>query len=171
MMLVDDHAIVRAGLKSLFDWQEDMKVVCEADNTSQVMERIQDVQPSVLVLDLTMPGGGSLDLVRMIRSHDSSTKVLIFTMHDDPAYARSALAAGAAGYEVKTVGEQEFSVPFALFLAVRYSLIWTIPRRPQSCTAKYNDREPERVSANVNWKYSSSSVKDSQILKSPKNST
>ncbi|MEO8270208.1 MAG: response regulator transcription factor [Aureliella sp.] len=64
-------------------------------------------QPDVLLLDLTLPGGGSLDLIRELRDQTVSPRIIVLTMHDDPAYARSALMAGAVGYVVKTVGEQE----------------------------------------------------------------
>ncbi|CAN5205161.1 response regulator transcription factor [soil metagenome] len=107
LMLIDDHAVVRAGLKALFDRQADMTVVAEADRTSQALTMIEANHPEILVLDLTLPGGGSLELIRTLRSRGDTPRVVVLTMHDDPAYARSALAAGATGYVVKTVGEQE----------------------------------------------------------------
>ncbi|MFO0805277.1 MAG: response regulator transcription factor [Gemmataceae bacterium] len=107
LMLIDDHAVVRAGLKALFDRQPEMTVVADADSTRDAIATIESQHPHVLVLDLTLPSGGSLDLIRDLRSREGTPRVVVLTMHDDPAYARSALMAGASGYMVKTVGEQE----------------------------------------------------------------
>lgn len=113
VMLMDDHAVVRAGLKALINHQEDMIVVAEAATTRDVMKIIDESTPNVLVLDLSLPGGGSLELVRMLHQRPESPRVLVLTMHDAGSYARSALAAGATGYVVKTVSE------FDLLAAIR----------------------------------------------------
>ena len=113
LMLVDDHTVVRAGLKALFDRQSDMEVVAEADSASAALERAATTPSDVVVLDLTLPGGGSLDLIGKLPHLKPPPHVLVLSMHDDPAYARSALARGASGYVVKTVSEQD------LLLAVR----------------------------------------------------
>lgn len=105
VMLVDDHTIVRAGLRALFDRQIDMAVVAETETVQGAAAIIEANRPDVLVLDLTLPGGGSLDLIRLLRARAVSAKILVLSMHDDPAYARSALGAGASGYVVKTIGE------------------------------------------------------------------
>ncbi len=107
LMLVDDHTVVRAGLRALFDRQDDMEVVAEADSTPDAFPRAQDARPEVILLDLTMPGGGSLDLIGRLLRLEPAPRVLILTMHDDPAYARAALARGASGYVVKTISEQD----------------------------------------------------------------
>src|SRR5262245_12915059 len=107
IMLIEDHTLVRAGLKALLDRQEDMRVVAEAEAIAGALATIEAAQPGVILLDLTLPGGGSLDLIRNLRARECPSRVLILTMHDDPAYARSAFAAGAVGYVVKTVNERE----------------------------------------------------------------
>lgn len=107
LMLIDDHAVVRAGLKSLFDRQEDMTVVAEADSIRPVLQQIAQCHPDVLLIDLTMPGGGSLELIRALRVMPNAPKVLVFTMHDAVSYARAAMAAGATGYIVKTLPEAD----------------------------------------------------------------
>jgi len=107
IMLIDDHIVLRSGLKVLFDSQPDMAVVDEAGTTVGAVAKIAVSRPDVLLVDLTLPGGGSLDLIRELRNQMGSPRVIVFTMHDDPAYARSALMAGAVGYIVKTIGEQE----------------------------------------------------------------
>ncbi len=107
IMLVDDHGVLRAGLKALFNTQCDFEVVGEAENTTQAWSIALDSKPEVIVLDLTLPGGGSLPLAEKLTTADIGVRILFLSMHDDPAYVRAALAAGATGYVVKTVREQE----------------------------------------------------------------
>lgn len=107
LMLIDDHSVVRAGIRALFEKQSDMEVVAEASSTKDALASIETNCPDILVLDITMPGGGSLDLIRSLRQLPDSPRVLVLTMHDDVAYTRSALHSGAVGYVVKTVGEKE----------------------------------------------------------------
>lgn len=105
--LVDDHKVLRAGLKLLINAQDDLEVVAEADNSEDVLALAQEFHPDVLVLDLSLPGGPSLPLIEKLAALDPAPRVLVLTMHDDPAYVRAALGAGAKGYLVKTIGEQE----------------------------------------------------------------
>lgn len=107
VMLVDDHAVVRAGLKALLDGQADLEVVAEAGTAADAAALARDRRPDVLVLDLNLPGGGSLPLAEQLAGSLGGPKILILSMHDDPAYVRAALAAGATGYVVKTVREQD----------------------------------------------------------------
>lgn len=106
-MLIEDHTVVRAGLRALFDRQNDIKVVAEADSTSAAWPLAQTERPDVVILDLTLPGGGSMKFIEQLLTLKPAPRVLVLTMHDDAAYARSALAAGASGYVVKTVSEQD----------------------------------------------------------------
>ncbi|MFM9069559.1 MAG: response regulator [Planctomycetota bacterium] len=107
VMLVDDHTVLRAGLRMLINGQVDMEVVAEADNTRDALTRALEHQPELILLDLTMPGGGSLPLIEKLQASDPVPRVLVLTMHDDPSYVRAALAAGASGYLVKTIREQD----------------------------------------------------------------
>lgn len=107
VMLVDDHVLLRAGLRALFDRQADLEVVAEASNAADAFSVACRERPEVLLLDLTMPGGGSFELLKKLHEQQLPTRVLVLSMHDDPAYARAALAAGAMGYVVKTISEQD----------------------------------------------------------------
>jgi two-component system, NarL family, response regulator NreC len=107
MMLVDDHNVLRAGLKLVINMQPDMEVIAEANNSGDVLFAAEKSRPDVVVLDLSLPGGPSLPLIEKLRALPQAPKVLILSMHDDPAYVRAALAAGAKGYVVKTIGERE----------------------------------------------------------------
>src|SRR5579859_1198891 len=107
VMIVDDHAILRAGLRMLVNAQADMEVVAEAPDGQQAAQETRETKPDVTVLDLTMPRVGGMKALQEIARNGSGTKVLILTMHDDPAYLRSALAAGASGYVLKRAVDTE----------------------------------------------------------------
>lgn len=104
---MDDHTVLRSGLKVLINRQFDMEVVGEAGTGQEFLQRAAGLHPEVVVLDLSMPGGPSLPLIEQIRKMDEKTRVIILSMHDDPAYVRAALAAGANGYVVKTISETD----------------------------------------------------------------
>ena len=106
VLLADDHAVLRAGLKLLVNAEPDMEVVGEAADADEAIRLARETQPDVAVLDLTMPGGG-LKAVEALPKHCPQTRVLVLTMHDDLPHLRSALGAGAAGYVVKTMADTE----------------------------------------------------------------
>jgi two-component system response regulator NreC len=113
VMIADDHSILRAGLRMLVNAQTDMEVVAEAPDGEQAVRAARETKPDVALLDLTMPrGGGTAALQKIVRGC-RETRVLILTMHDDPAYLRSVLAAGALGYVLKR------SVDAELLAAIR----------------------------------------------------
>lgn len=107
VLLADDHAVLRAGLRMLINAQADMRVVGEAGDGHEAVDRTLALAPDVVLMDLTMPGGGGMDALKRIRRERPQTRVLILTMHDDPAYARASVAAGAAGLVVKDVDGEE----------------------------------------------------------------
>lgn len=102
VLIADDHAVLRAGLKMLIQSQKDMAVVGEAATAQEALQKVVDLQPDLLTLDINMPGMQTLKLMEQLTRDHPNTRVLVLTMHDDPAYLRAALAAGAAGYLVKT---------------------------------------------------------------------
>jgi DNA-binding NarL/FixJ family response regulator len=106
-MLVDDHTVLRAGLRALLDKQPDLTVVADAADAVEAWRIAAVEQPDLMILDLSLPGGGSLDLIEKLQALPQAPKVLVLSMHHDPPYARAALAAGARGYVVKTISEQE----------------------------------------------------------------
>ena len=102
VLIVDDHAIVRAGLRMLINPQPDMEVVGEAADGHEALCQARAANPDVLTLDLTMPGGGGLKILERLRQACPQTRVLVLTMHEDPSYLRAALATGALGYVAKS---------------------------------------------------------------------
>jgi two-component system, NarL family, response regulator NreC len=107
VLLVDDHAVLRAGLRVLIDAQPDMQVVSEAGDGATAVTEARRTQPDVAVVDLTLPGMHGLQAIEAIRAALPRTRILVLTMHDDPEYVRPALAAGASAYLVKHVADTE----------------------------------------------------------------
>ena len=106
VMLVDDHTVLRGGLKLLLNQQEDVRVVAETADASTVLQLAEQTKPNVIVLDLSLGESGGLALIEPLTAFDFAPRVLVLSMHDDVVYVRSALAAGATGYVVKTISEQ-----------------------------------------------------------------
>jgi len=101
IVVADDHAILRAGLRMLINAQADMEVVGEVPDGISAVQAIQRVNPDVAILDVTMPRSGGLDAIKEIVARNRSSRILLLTMHEEPAYLRTALAAGAAAYVLK----------------------------------------------------------------------
>ena len=107
IVLADDHAVVRAGIRMLLESVPGWEVVGECGDADAAARQVRGHRPNVLVLDLTMPGRPSLDLVPELRRNAPDTRVVILTMEADPALARKALAAGAAAYVLKEAADTE----------------------------------------------------------------
>lgn len=107
VLLADDHAVMRAGLRLLIDNQPDMHVIGEAGDGLQAIDQAAALQPDVVLLDLTMPRIDGLASLKQIRERAPQTRVLILTMHADEQYLRDAISRGARGYVVKQAADQE----------------------------------------------------------------
>ncbi|AMK77983.1 MULTISPECIES: response regulator transcription factor [Methylomonas] len=113
ILLVDDHAIVREGYRSLIGKQTDLQVIAEAGNGADAYRLYKECQPDVVVTDLTMPDLSGLELIGRIKQRDSKARILVFSMHQNPSFARQACRAGALGYVSKS------SAPDILLQAIR----------------------------------------------------
>ena len=102
IMLADDHAVVRSGLRRLLEQGGGMQVVAEADNGEQAYHMYSDFMPDIVVMDLSMPGMGGLEALRRILSKHPTARIIVFSMHDNAAFATQALTAGARGYVAKS---------------------------------------------------------------------
>ena len=107
VMIADDHAILRAGLRSLLALQEDMELIAEAIDGQDAVNKAEQNKPDVLLMDITMPGMNGIEALKHVRKVSPESRVLILTMHDDHAYLRSVLAAGGSGYLVKRAADTE----------------------------------------------------------------
>jgi DNA-binding NarL/FixJ family response regulator len=101
VVLADDHAVLRAGLKALLNAEPDIEVVGEAPDGAAAVEAARDVEPDVIVMDIQMPRMSGLDATRAIRSSGLKSKVLILTMHAESQYLLPLLEAGGSGYVLK----------------------------------------------------------------------
>lgn len=102
ILVVDDHPVVRHGLKTLLKGRPEWEIVDEAGDGVEAVEKVDRLKPDVVVLDVSMPRMNGLDACRLIRQNAPKSEVLIVTQHDSPQMMREALSAGARGYIVKT---------------------------------------------------------------------
>lgn len=107
IVVADDHAVVRGGLRRLLDAEEGFSVVAEAADVEATRRAVTEHRPSLLLLDLHMPGGGSLPALPSLCAASPATGILVLTMQDDPGYAREAMQRGARGYVLKEAEEAE----------------------------------------------------------------
>jgi two-component system response regulator NreC len=107
VVLVDDHAVVRSGLRLLLDKQEDIEVVGEAGNAKDAVFRARALKPDVILLDVVMPGESGIEVLPKLLKESPDTNVLVLSMQDDPSYVREAFGAGASGYVLKEAADEE----------------------------------------------------------------
>jgi two-component system response regulator NreC len=115
LVLADDHAVVRTGLRLLLETEVGLEVVAEAATADDALRQARAHRPAVLVLDLKMPGRPSLEVIPEIRAAVPETAIVVLTMQEDPAFARAALRAGATAYVLKEAADEE------LLQAVRFA--------------------------------------------------
>jgi len=101
IVIADDHAVVREGLKRIVTLAEDMAVVGEAADGTQVMQKVRTCDFEVLVLDLSMPGRSGMELIKLVRCEKPKLRILVLSMHEELQYAVRAIKSGASGYLTK----------------------------------------------------------------------
>lgn len=106
IILVDDHAVVRAGVRRLLEQEPLFDVIGEAESGEKAYQLFGELNPDVMVIDLSMPGMGGLEAIRRILMRDEKAKILVLSMHEDLSFANQALKLGAKGYLIKnTLGD------------------------------------------------------------------
>lgn len=113
VLLVDDHPIVRAGLRALLEQAVGIEVIGETGNGEEALQLVQELTPDVLLLDMNLPGIGGVDVARELSDEGNTVSILALSAHDDRLYIESVLSTGASGYLIK--GES----PAAIIDAVR----------------------------------------------------
>ncbi len=113
ILLVDDHAVVRAGYRALLEDSPMLQIVSEADNGETAVRLFSDLAPDIVIMDLSMPGIGGLEAIRRIIQRKHDARILAFSMHEDTIFVEQALQAGARGYVGKS------SAPEVLVEAVK----------------------------------------------------
>jgi two-component system, NarL family, response regulator NreC len=107
VLIVDDHAVVRSGLRLLLDAQEDLEVVGEAGSAREAVFEARTSNPDVILLDVVMPDQSGLEAIPTLLHEHPETKILVLSMQDDPRYVREAFGAGASGYVLKEAADAE----------------------------------------------------------------
>jgi two-component system response regulator NreC len=107
IVVVDDHAVVRSGLKLLLEAEQDMEVIGDAGNARDAVFEVRAGKPDVVLLDVVMPDESGIEALPKLLHEAPTTKVLMLSMQDDPSYVREAFAAGASGYVLKEAADEE----------------------------------------------------------------
>ena len=107
VLVVDDHAVVRSGIKSLLAAEDDLEVVGEASNARDAIFEARSLKPDVILLDVVMPGESGIEVLPKLKKEAPDAKVLVLSMQDDPRYVREAFAQGANGYVLKEAVDAE----------------------------------------------------------------
>jgi DNA-binding NarL/FixJ family response regulator len=107
VLLADDHALVRAGIRAILEEMPDVQVVAEASDGHEALQRIEELAPAVALLDISMPGLNGLEVAARVQRAGSRARCIILSMHFDDEYIRRALSAGAAGYLLKSSDRTE----------------------------------------------------------------
>lgn len=160
VLIADDHAVLRAGLRMLLEAQPDMMVVGEAADGDEALARIAELAPDVVLLDITMPRMSGLSVLRQIREAAPTTRVLILTMHDDEGYLREALAAGGAGYVLKRAADTEL---LSAIRAVHQGGTYLHPKHARALLEGMLDKE--RGSAAGGDSYGRLSEREREVLR------
>ena len=140
VLIADDHAILRAGLKLLINAQPDMEVVGEAADGPETLSRVRDLNPDLVLLELDMPGAPGSAIIEQLVRLGPNRRILVLTGHDDPVYEASARQAGASGYVVKRAAELD------LLIAIR-SVHRGSPVHPTRPSPKARGREVRHASS------------------------
>lgn len=117
VVLADDHAMMRRTLRRLLDGEPGVQVIAEAGDLEGAARHVQSHQPHVLVLDLSLPGGSSIEAISRLRERSPVTHIVVMTMNESPAFAQRAFAAGAVGFVTKDLADEE--LPTAVRAAAR----------------------------------------------------
>lgn len=107
ILLADDHAILRAGLVRLLGEEKDIEVVGEAENGREAVQKVQELHPDIVLMDIGMPVMNGMEATKQIKKRDADVKVLVLTMHDNEEYLFQVLQAGAAGYVLKKAADSD----------------------------------------------------------------
>jgi len=157
IMLVDDHEIVRAGLRAFLETQENMLVVAEADSGEVALLSVQQAQPQVIIMDITMPGMDGLEATRLLKDFYPEGKVLALTVHADPQYFFEMLAAGAVGYVTKQAATEEL---VAAVRAVAHGYVYLQPALAAWLLDDYRRLLAQPLAKGYNGKSNSAAVQN-----------
>jgi DNA-binding NarL/FixJ family response regulator len=146
-MLVEDHLILRQGLKALLETNSDIEVVGEAGTVGEALDRIPTLKPSIVITDITLPDRSGIELVQALRALEPAIKVLVLTAHTTEEHIRAALSAGATGYILKDASHAELVQGLRAVSAGRRFLCESVEARILSRYAAGQEAEKPGLSA------------------------
>ena len=159
VLLADDHAVLRSGLRLLLSTQDDFEVVGEAGSGIEALELAASQQPDLILLDLSMPGLGGLEALPSLRRRAPRARILILTMHEDPQYLQQVLKNGAAGYVLKKAADVE------LLSAVRAVLRGEVYVHPSMTRGLLEGMLPEEETSDDLQRWSTLSEREQEVLR------
>lgn len=137
VLIADDHAIVREGLRSLLEVQSDIEIVGEAEDGQEALSMARELKPDIILMDITMPGMNGLEATRQIKRENPDVKILVLTMHEGDEYFFKLLDAGAAGYLVKGCSSSEL---ISALRAVQQGDVFLYPTMTKKLLSHYLQR-------------------------------
>ncbi len=159
ILLADDHAVLRSGLRLLLETQPDLQVVGETATGTETLNLADTLQPDLILLDLSMPHLGGLDALPILRQIVPSARILILTMHDDAQYLRKAIQSGASGYILKKAADAE------LLSAIRAVLRGEMYVHPSMTKSLLETLLPSSGDTTENDRWDSLSEREQEVLK------
>ncbi len=163
ILLADDHAVLRAGLKSLLNAEPDMQVVGEAEDGLSCLRQVLLLRPDVILLDINMPRANGLETLKTVREQAPESRVLVLTMHDDLGYLRQVLAYGGAGYVLKQAASEEL---LSAIRAVHRGGVYLHPSHAQALLQDPSAQaQPAPARSEQEERYSTLSEREAQIFK------
>jgi two-component system, NarL family, invasion response regulator UvrY len=147
IMLVDDHAVVRAGVRRLLEQETTLQVIAEAGTDDRACALYQIHQPDVVVLDLSMPGSGGLELIRRIIGQAPNASILVFSMHEDTSLVKRSIRLGARGYVTKGSAPEVLAVAIGEVAAGQLFLSADVASSIAFLRPAANDNPVEHLSA------------------------
>jgi DNA-binding NarL/FixJ family response regulator len=140
ILLADDHALLRAGLRSLLDAEAEFEVVGEAGTGEEAVDLAKDLKPDIVVMDLSMPGAGGLEATRQIAALQQGTRVLVLTMHAEEEFLLPVLEAGGSGYVRKTSADEDLT---SALLTVARDEVFLYPSAAKLLLQRYKEADAD----------------------------
>lgn len=157
VLIADDHAIVRAGLRTLITTDTDLLLLGEATGGLEAIEKVHELQPDVVVLDVSMPDMDGIEVIRTLKSEGSKCTILVLTVHEDEALLRETIKLGAAGYIIKHAAESEL---IAAIRSVYNGDLYVHPKMIRSLLQP-EQQQPQKDKADIE----TLTVREAEVLK------
>lgn len=160
IIIADDHAVLRSGLKALLSYTPQFDVIGEAGDGMTAIKMVEEIHPDVLILDLSMPGMNGVECIKELRSRGLSCRILVLTMYDDEEYIKEVMRAGADGYVLKKSADTELIEGIIKIYSGKKYLNETISQTLINSLLKTSTNEPEGANP-----YKLLSIREREVLR------